>query len=235
MSKENRKAVAYVRTNSATNVGADGDSLGLQTTAICAYARAAGYDIVGTYYDKVSGAHPIDERPGYAEMLERLQSDGAQTIIVESPDRFASDPVVQLAGHELLKAEGVNLIATSDPAFFVEDTPTAVLVRQVINTVARFDKATRIAKAATLVSKSTAARKVSMPVEIQTVVEDLQEKGFQIRPRFGHDDSLWFYVWGGPAEAKHVHVKHELTAEQITERYRLWLTESARHSASRES
>ena len=31
-------------------------------------------------------------------------SNGAQTIIVESPDRFARDLMVQLAGHDMLKA-----------------------------------------------------------------------------------------------------------------------------------
>ena len=32
------------------------------------------------------------------------------------------------------------------PDFFTEDTPTAVLVRQVLGAIARFDKATTIAK-----------------------------------------------------------------------------------------
>jgi hypothetical protein len=36
---------------------------------------------------------------------------------------------------------------------------------------------------------------------------------------------LRFYVWGGPAEAEHVHVKHDLTAEQMAGRYHLWLTD----------
>jgi len=35
--------------------------------------------------------------PGFAEMLERLLGNGARTIIVESPDRFARDLMVQLA------------------------------------------------------------------------------------------------------------------------------------------
>ena len=35
-------------------------------------------------------------------------SNGARTIIVESPDRFARDLMVQLAGHDMLKARGVD-------------------------------------------------------------------------------------------------------------------------------
>jgi len=62
-------------------------------------------------------------------------SNGARTIVVEPPDHFARDLMVQLAGHDMLKAKGVTLIAASAPTFFVEDTPTAALVRQVLGAV----------------------------------------------------------------------------------------------------
>jgi DNA invertase Pin-like site-specific DNA recombinase len=149
MIKESRKAVAYLRTSSKANVGADKDSDKRQRAAIESYARAAGYEIVDTYYDAaVSGADPVDDRPGFAEMLERLLSNGARTILVESPDRFARDLMVQLAGHDMLNAKRVTLIAASAPTFFLEDTPTAVLVRQVLGAVAQFEKATTVAKLA---------------------------------------------------------------------------------------
>jgi DNA invertase Pin-like site-specific DNA recombinase len=144
-----RKAIAYLRTSSKTNVGADKDSDKRQLAAVQAYAKAAGYEIVDTFYDAaVSGADPVGERPGFAEMLERILANGARTILVESPDRFARDLMVQLAGHDMLKARGVTLIAASAPTFFVEDTPTAVLVRQVLGAVAQFEKATLVAKLA---------------------------------------------------------------------------------------
>jgi DNA invertase Pin-like site-specific DNA recombinase len=147
--KEIRKAVAYLRTSSRTNVGADKDSDKRQRAAIEAYAKAAGYEIVEEFYDAaVSGADPVSERSGFAQMLERLMSNGARTIIVESPDRFARDLMVQLAGHDMLKAKGISLIAASAPTFFIEDTPTAVLVRQVLGAVAQFEKATTVAKLA---------------------------------------------------------------------------------------
>ena len=149
MSKEIRKAVAYLRTSSRTNVGSDKDSDKRQRAAIEAYAKAAGYEIADTFYDMaVSGADPVSERSGFAEMLERLMSNGARTIIVESPDRFARDLMVQLAGHDMLKARGISLIAASAPTFFIEDSPTAVLVRQVLGAVAQFEKATLVAKLA---------------------------------------------------------------------------------------
>jgi DNA invertase Pin-like site-specific DNA recombinase len=129
MTKEIRKPVAYLRTSSKANVGADKDSDKRQRAAIETYAKAAGYEIVETFYDAaVSGADPVSERSGFAEMLERLMSNGAKTIIVESPDRFARGLMVQLAGHDMLKARGIALIAASAPQHFLEETPTAVVV-----------------------------------------------------------------------------------------------------------
>src|SRR5271166_2945825 len=149
MTREASKAVAYLRTSSKTNVGPDKDSDKRQLAAIEAHAKAHGFDIVATFYDAaVSGADPVTDRPGFAEMLERLMSNGARTIIVESPDRFARDLMVQLAGHDMLKAKGISLVAASAPTHFIEDTPTAILVRQVLGAVAEFEKTTLVAKLA---------------------------------------------------------------------------------------
>jgi DNA invertase Pin-like site-specific DNA recombinase len=143
------EAVAYLRTSSRANVGEEKDSAKRQLAAIRMFAKGAGYEIVGEFYDvAVSGADPIDVRPGFVRMLEALLANGAKTIVVESPDRFARDLMVQLAGHDMLKAKGVTLIAASAPMHFVEDTPTAILVRQVLGAVAQFEKTTLVAKLA---------------------------------------------------------------------------------------
>ena len=152
-------AVAYLRTSSATNVRKDKtdktveiddkDSDRRQRDAIDRFAQAAGYEIIAEYYDKaVKGADPVGARPAFAEMLERLLSNGARTIIVEGPDRFARDLMGQLAGHDMLKAKGITLIAASAPTHFIEETPTAVLVRQVLGAIAQFDKTSLVAKLA---------------------------------------------------------------------------------------
>ena len=119
-----------------------------QRVAIEAFAKRVGFTIIAEYYDKaVSGADSIDQRPGFREMLQRLASDSAKTI-VESPDRFARDLAVQLAGHDMLKELGIAIIPASAPDFFTEDTPTAVLVRQVLGAIAQFEKASAVAKLA---------------------------------------------------------------------------------------
>ena len=79
-------------------------------------------------------------------MLERIAGNSVRTILVESPDRFARDLAVQLAGHEFLKSINVTLFPATAPDFFVEDTPTAVLVRQVLGAIAQFEEASLVAK-----------------------------------------------------------------------------------------
>src|SRR5262245_55988240 len=145
--REKTRAIAYLRTSSAVNVGADKDSDKRQRAAIEAFARTHGYELAGEFYDAaVSGADPIAERPGFKAMLERIAGNGIRCIIVESPDRFARDLTVQLTGHDFLKSLGIALIPATSPDHFIEDTPTAVLVRQVLGAIAQFEKTSLVAK-----------------------------------------------------------------------------------------
>jgi DNA invertase Pin-like site-specific DNA recombinase len=147
MSRKKMPAIAYLRTSSATNAGPDKDSDKRQRAAIAAFAKAHGYNIVAEYYDAaVSGSDPIAERPGFKAMLKRIAGNGVRCILIESPDRFARDLTVQLTGHDFLKSLGVSLIPATAPDFFTEDTPTAVLVRQVLGAIAQFERTSLVAK-----------------------------------------------------------------------------------------
>jgi DNA invertase Pin-like site-specific DNA recombinase len=146
-SKNRTEAMAYMRTSSSANVGQDKDSELRQRAAIEGYAKAGDIVILEWFYDAaVKGSDPVASRPGFARMLDRIAGDGVRTILVESPDRFARDLAVQLAGHDFLKKMGVTIIPATAPDFFLEDTPTAVLVRQVLGAIAQFEKANLVAK-----------------------------------------------------------------------------------------
>ena len=145
--KEAVKALAYLRTSSAANVGADKDSEKRQREAIQGFADRSGYVIVGEYYDAaVSGADPLDTRPGFVAMIERIASNGVRCIMVETANRFARDLMVQEVGFRRLRELGITLVAVDSPHSFVDDTPTATLIRQVLGAVAEFDKTMVVAK-----------------------------------------------------------------------------------------
>jgi DNA invertase Pin-like site-specific DNA recombinase len=140
-------ALAYYRTSSAANVGQDKDSLERQKAAVRGCAAARGLELAGEYYDPaVSGADPVDGRPGFGDMLAVLLSDGCRTIIVENASRFARDLIVQETGYLRLKARGIELIAADSPESFITDTPTAVLIRQILGAVSQFEKAMLVEK-----------------------------------------------------------------------------------------
>jgi len=147
--KERIKAVAYMRTSSATNVGEDKDSEQRQRQAIERFAAANGYQIAegDWFYDAaVSGTDPVGDRPGWKAMELRIRSDGVRTIIVETANRLARDLMVQEVAYAMLRDGGITLIAADSPNSFLDDGPTATLIRQILGAVAQFDRSSLTAK-----------------------------------------------------------------------------------------
>jgi DNA invertase Pin-like site-specific DNA recombinase len=141
------KAIAYYRTSSATNVGEDKDSLTRQRVAVERFAKQAGYTIAEEFYDAaVSGADALDDRPGFAEALRRIASNGVRTIIVETASRFARDLIVAETGFRRLCEAGITLIAADAPNSFLDDTPTSTFIRQVLAAVQQLDRTMTVAK-----------------------------------------------------------------------------------------
>ena len=141
------EAIGYMRTSSAANVGDDKDSEARQRLAIERCAKQGAMALVDWFNDPaVSGADPIEARPGFAALLSRIASNGVRTIIVETANRFARDLMVQEVGFAMLQQLGVTLIAADSPQAFLDDTPTAKLIRQVLGAVSEFDKAMTVAK-----------------------------------------------------------------------------------------
>jgi DNA invertase Pin-like site-specific DNA recombinase len=145
--RQRKAAIGYTRTSSATNVGEDKDSVTRQRKAIQAYANKAGYRIIAWHDDPaVAGSDMIDSRPGFMAALEQIASNGVRTIIVETANRFARDLIVQETGWKRLQAEGIALVAADAPDSFIDETPTAVLIRQILGSLAQFDRAMTVAK-----------------------------------------------------------------------------------------
>lgn len=67
-------------------------------------------------------------------------------VLVENASRFARDLAVQLAGHSLLRALGIELVPVDAPTYFTDPSPTAEMVRQILGAVSQFEKAGIVAK-----------------------------------------------------------------------------------------
>jgi DNA invertase Pin-like site-specific DNA recombinase len=103
--------------------------------------------IVDRFYDAtVSGADPIEARPGFAKLLARIADNGVRRIIVETANRFARDLMVKGSRLRMLRSLGVTLVAADSPSSFVDGGPPANLIRQILGAVSEFDKAMTVAK-----------------------------------------------------------------------------------------
>ena len=79
-------------------------------------------------------------------MLKHIAGNGVRMIIVEMANRFARDLITQETGWRFLRDAGIVLIAADSPDAFLDDTPTAVMIRQILGSVAQFEKAMLVAK-----------------------------------------------------------------------------------------
>lgn len=141
------QAIAYLRTSSSTNVGADKDTAFRQSGAIGRFAASNGYELVASYYDSdVSGADALEARPGFAGLLDHIRGNGVRTVIVEASDRLARHLMVQETGLAMLSTLGVTVMTSTGDCMTDNDDPTRVLFRQMLGSFAQFERATLVAK-----------------------------------------------------------------------------------------
>jgi DNA invertase Pin-like site-specific DNA recombinase len=133
------QAVSYVRVSGKGQV--DGDGPERQRAAITRYAKSNGLRMLEEFSDLgISGTTELADRPGLASLIDRLESNGVRTVIVERADRLARDLMVQEVivgqfakiGARIITSDGVDLTSSDDP--------TRRLIRQMLGAVAEFEK-----------------------------------------------------------------------------------------------
>ena len=126
----------------------DGDGFPRQREAISKFAKTNRYEIVGEFRDEgISGTSDLEHRPGLTALLERLESNGVHTILVERADRLARDLMVGEVILDQLKKLGAKVLtAEGDDLTTGDDDLTRTLIRQVLAAVAQFEKGCIVAK-----------------------------------------------------------------------------------------
>lgn len=130
-----KKAIAYVRVS--TEEQANGPEA--QRSSIDSWARAHGVEVIETFTDHLSGAKPIDARPGLMAALESLRPNRAGLLVVAKRDRLARDMIVaatiervaRLRGAEVVSADGVGR----------GDDPASQLLRNVLDATGEYERA----------------------------------------------------------------------------------------------
>lgn len=144
----NKNVVAYYRTSSQSNVGTDKDSLKRQKHSVENYTKSNGMVIIKDFYDKgVSGSTDVFTRGSFLEMMNYCKENSIDTIVVEGADRIARDLLVMETAFMYLTSKlGYNLISVANPETFVDDTPTATLIRQILGVISQFEKSQIVEK-----------------------------------------------------------------------------------------
>ena len=141
------QAVGYVRTSSATNIGRDKDSERRQRIAIERYAKSAGYELVDWFNDPaVSGTDPIETRPGFGALLDRVEGNGVRVVLIEDASRFARDLVAQELGVILLIKRGIRVVTASGDDLTDATDPSRIMMRQIAGSFAEYEKRRLVAK-----------------------------------------------------------------------------------------
>jgi DNA invertase Pin-like site-specific DNA recombinase len=133
-------AVSYLRVSGKGQL--DGDGFDRQRDAIRRYATRNGFALLDEYRDEgISGTKELADRPGLAALLDRVESNGVKTVIVERADRLARDLLI----HEVIVGQFTRIgarVLTSDGADLTvpDGDPTRTLIRQVLGAVSQFEK-----------------------------------------------------------------------------------------------
>ena len=140
-----RNVAMYLRTSSATNI--DGDSQDRQVEAMETFAKANDMKIAVRVSDlAVKGSDSIYEREGFVKLIDYCVNNKVDTILCENASRFARDVIVQELGYRELKRLNLQLIPVDAPDYFTGDSPSLTMIRQILGSVAEFEKSNLVSK-----------------------------------------------------------------------------------------
>jgi DNA invertase Pin-like site-specific DNA recombinase len=107
----------------------------------------AGFQIVDWFNDPaVSGSDPIETRPGFAALLNRIEANGVRVVLVEDASRFARHLMAQELGIGVLIKLGVRVLTANGDDITETDEHMKVAMRQIAGTFAQLEKARLVAK-----------------------------------------------------------------------------------------
>ena len=92
------------------------------------------------------GADPIETRPGFAALLDRIEGNGVRTVIVEDASRFARELMTQELGILALIRRGVRVLTANGDDLTDSSDPSRKMMRQIAGAFHEYEKARLVAK-----------------------------------------------------------------------------------------
>jgi DNA invertase Pin-like site-specific DNA recombinase len=133
------RAVGYLRVS--TDEQANGPDA--QRAAIERWAAAAGVQVVAWHADHgVSGAAPLDRRPGLLSAVDALGELGAGALVVARRDRLARDVMAAAMVEGLVSRAGARVVSAAGEGTEGDATdPGALLMRRLVDAFAEYERA----------------------------------------------------------------------------------------------
>jgi DNA invertase Pin-like site-specific DNA recombinase len=139
------KAVAYLRVSGQGQI--DGDGIPRQREAVSRYARQSRMEIVEEFRDEgISGTRELENRPGLAAVMDRVESNGVRVVLIERADRLARDLMINEIILERFRAAGARVVTAEGHELTADSDPTRKLIRQVLGAVSEYDKTVTVLK-----------------------------------------------------------------------------------------
>lgn len=131
------RAVAYLRV-STDEQAESGAGLNAQLDACRSHAARAGLDLAGPFVDEsVSGAAPLDRRPGLLDALALVER--GDVLLVAKRDRLGRDPIVVAMIEAAVNRQGGRVVSAAGEGTDGDD-PTSVLMRRIVDAFAEYER-----------------------------------------------------------------------------------------------
>ena len=130
------KAVPYYRV-STDEQAESGAGLAAQLDACTAYCHRLGITLVETRPDDISGAVPLDKRPGLLDALGLLER--GDILLVAKRDRLARERRVIVMIEAAVERLGCRVVSTAGEGT-EDDDPASILMRIILDGVAEYER-----------------------------------------------------------------------------------------------
>ncbi len=110
-----------------------------QRAALERWCSSQGAELVAVESDVgVSGAAPLDKRPGLLRAVDAVEREGATVLLVSRRDRLARDVILAAMAERLVERAGAR-VASADGAG-EGDSPEALLMRRICDAFGEYER-----------------------------------------------------------------------------------------------